>query len=64
MATGRAEFFNEFRGFDFIVCDDGASNVYVNPADIRGGRLSNRDKVEFDVEQAERGWRARNERKT
>ncbi|NIM45607.1 MAG: cold shock domain-containing protein, partial [Nitrososphaeria archaeon] len=62
--TGRAEFLNEIGGFDFIVCDDGASDVYVNPADIRGERLSNGDEADFHVEQAERGWTARNVRKT
>lgn len=63
MTTGRVKFFNESRGFGFIVRDDDAPDVYVNTVDVKGGRLSDGDKVEFDVEQAERGPRARNVRK-
>ncbi|MDH5704283.1 MAG: cold shock domain-containing protein [Aigarchaeota archaeon] len=63
MVTGTVKFFNGSRGFGFIIRDDGAPDVYVNAMDVKGGMLSERDKVEFDVEQAERGPRARNVKK-
>jgi len=63
MVTGTVKFFNGSRGFGFIIRDDGAPDVYVNAMDVKGGQLSERDKVEFDVEQAERGPRARNVKK-
>lgn len=60
MVTGKVKFFNGSRGFGFIVRDDGAPDVYVNAADVKSGQLSDNDKVKFDVEQAERGPRAKN----
>ena len=63
MVTGTVKFYNGSRGFGFIIRDDGAPDVYVNAMDVKGGMLSERDKVEFDVEQAERGPRARNVKK-
>jgi len=63
MVTGTVKFYNGSRGFGFIIRDDGAPDVYVNAQDVKGGMLSERDKVEFDVEQAERGPRARNVKK-
>jgi len=60
MVTGKVKFFNGSRGFGFIVRDDGAPDVYVNAMDVKGGRLSENDRVKFDVEQAERGPRAKN----
>ncbi len=59
MVTGTVKFFNGSRGFGFIIRDDGAPDVYVNAMDVKGGQLSDGDKVKFDVEQAERGPRAR-----
>lgn len=63
MVTGKVKFFNGSRGFGFIIRDDGAPDVYVNAMDVKGGQLADGDKVEFDVEQAERGPRARNVKK-
>ena len=60
MVTGKVKFFNGSRGFGFIIRDDGAPDVYVNAEDVKGGQLSDGDKVKFDVEQAERGPRAKN----
>ena len=63
MVTGTVKFFDGSRGFGFIIRDDGAPDVYVNAMDVKSGQVSERDRVEFDVEQAERGPRARNVRK-
>lgn len=60
LTRGTVKFFDSFKGFGFISREDGGQDVYVNIADVKGGSLSDGDKVEFEVEQAQRGPRARN----
>ncbi len=55
--------FNTARGFGFITGDDG-KDVYVHTSAIEGGAvLAVGDAVEYDVESAERGLRAKNVKK-
>lgn len=58
VTTRIVKFFDESRGSGFIVRDDDAPNVYVNPSMCIGGAC--RTGIEFDVEQTEVGPRARN----
>ncbi len=55
--------FNSERGFGFITGDDG-KDVYVHKTAVEGGAmLAVGDVVEYEVEQGERGPRAKNVKK-
>jgi CspA family cold shock protein len=55
--------FNSERGFGFITGDDG-KDVYVHSSSIQGATsLAVGDEVEYDVEQGDRGPRAKNVKK-
>ncbi|MFQ5711306.1 MAG: cold-shock protein [Candidatus Geothermarchaeales archaeon] len=61
MVKGTVKFFDRVKGFGFIIREDGERDVYVNIADIKDGEpLADGERVEFDVEQGDRGPRARN----
>ena len=52
MQTGIVKFFNTYRGFGFIVPDDGKDDVFVHISEAqRAGYngLNEGDRVEFDV---------------
>jgi CspA family cold shock protein len=60
---GKVKMFNTERGFGFITGDDG-KDVYVPGTAIEGGvSLAVGDVVEYEVEQGERGPRAKNVKK-
>ncbi len=57
MATGKVKFFNESKGFGFIVPEDGAKDIFVHANglidDIREG-----DNVSYEVEEGRKGLNA------
>jgi CspA family cold shock protein len=61
MQTGIVKFFNEQKGFGFIINDSDSSQIFVHVSglktDIREG-----DKVEFDVQDGKKGLNAVNVR--
>ena len=60
---GKVKMFNSDRGFGFIAGDDDRE-VYVHISSIEGEQaLSVGDEVEYDVEQGDRGPRAKNVKK-
>jgi len=60
---GKVKMFNAARGFGFITGDDG-KDVYVHSTAVEGGAtLAVGDSVEYEVEQGERGPRAKNVKK-
>ncbi len=60
---GKVKMFNAARGFGFITGDDG-KDVYVHTSAIVGGAgLEVGDVVEYEVEEGERGPRAKNVKK-
>lgn len=57
---GTVKFFNNSKGFGFITGEDG-KDYFVHISGLKPGvTIADRDSVEFDVEQGERGPKAAN----
>ena len=63
MKTGTVKFFNEEKGFGFIVSDEGGKDVFVHKSNVEGN-IREDDKVEFEVEEGPRGLNAINVKRT
>lgn len=68
MANGKVKWFNDAKGYGYITNDDGSGDVFVHYSAIISDTPSKRtlnegDAVEFEVEQAEKGPRAKNVKK-
>ena len=59
MSNGTVKFFNESKGFGFIAPDDGTKDVFVHKNGLID-RITEGDKVSYDVEQGEKGLSAVN----
>jgi CspA family cold shock protein len=58
MSTGIVKFFNTDKGFGFIRPDDGSKDVFVHVSAVERaglGRISENQKLSFDVEQGNNG---------
>jgi CspA family cold shock protein len=61
MKTGKVKFFNEEKGFGFIVDDESQKDVFVHISEVNGGRtLSQNDTVSFEVKMGKKGLNAVN----
>ena len=63
MATGTVKWFNADKGFGFIAPDDGSEDVFAHFTAIQASgyrSLDENQKVEFDVEQGQKGLQAAN----
>ena len=57
---GKVKFFNESKGFGFVVSDDG-NEYFVHMTGLtQGTRLRDNDSVTFDVVEGDRGPKAEN----
>ncbi|HBL16331.1 MAG: cold-shock protein [Elusimicrobia bacterium GWA2_69_24] len=62
---GTVKWFNDQKGFGFITPEDGGKDLFVHHSSIQAQgfkSLAENQKVEFDVEQSEKGPRAANVR--
>jgi len=60
---GKIKYFNESKGFGFIIAEDG-KEVFVHKSALdQGVRLDENDEVTFDVEEGDRGPKATNIKK-
>jgi CspA family cold shock protein len=59
MSQGTVKFFNTEKGFGFITPDDGGKDVFVHKNEIID-RITEGDKVSYDVEQGQKGPNAVN----
>ncbi|OGS13739.1 MAG: cold-shock protein [Elusimicrobia bacterium RIFOXYA2_FULL_58_8] len=67
MAKGKVKWFNDKKGFGFIIPDDGSKDLFVHHASITGEgfkTLAENQEVEFDTEDSEKGPKAVNVRKS
>ena len=60
MAKGEVDFFNDTGGYGFIDTDDSDEDVFFHMEDIDGPDLEEGQEVEFEIEQADKGPRAKN----
>lgn len=59
MATGKVKFFNEQKGFGFIIPDEGGKDVFVHKSGTKSN-LNEGDSVTYDVEETPKGIAAIN----
>ena len=60
MASGTVAFFNERKGYGFIETEDADEDVFFHMEDVGGPDLEEGQEVEFEIEQADMGPRAKN----
>jgi len=61
MSKGTVKFFNETKGFGFIVEDGSENEVFVHVSGIKNKQILRKDeRVSFDIEQGKKGDNAVN----
>jgi CspA family cold shock protein len=59
MSNGTVKFFNNVKGFGFILPDDGGKDVFVHQSGLID-EINEGDKVTYDVEEGPKGLNAKN----
>jgi CspA family cold shock protein len=62
MKTGKIKFFNEAKGYGFIVQDDNSSDLFVHHSGLID-KVRENDKVEYEVAEGKKGMNAVNVKK-
>jgi cold shock protein len=62
MSTGKVKFFNERKGFGFIVDDESQQDIFVHVSGLVD-KIRENDQVSFDITEDKRGKKAINVRK-
>jgi CspA family cold shock protein len=57
---GKVKFFNSSKGYGFIVDDETGEDVFVHVTSLNGLKINEGDKVEYLIEEGERGKTATN----
>jgi CspA family cold shock protein len=57
MEKGTVKFFNQSRGFGFITVDGTGKELFVHKTDIQG-TIHENDRVEFEIQQSQKGLNA------
>jgi len=58
MSSGTVKFFNQDKGYGFILQDDGGQDLFVHASEIQGDQdttLNEGQKVEYEVGQGKKG---------
>ena len=63
MQTGKVKFFNESKGFGFIVDDNTGEEIFVHVTGLNGLTIRENDDVAFEVQEGKRGLNAVNVKK-
>lgn len=63
MQTGKVKFFNESKGFGFIVDDNTGEEIFVHVTGLSGLTIRENDDVSFEVQEGKRGLNAVNVKK-
>ncbi len=58
MQTGVVKFFNESKGYGFIVEDDTNRDIFVHVTGLNGLMLREKDRVQFEVVDGKKGLNA------
>jgi cold shock protein len=58
MQTGTVKFFNESKGFGFILDDDSGQEIFVHVTALGGTHIRQDDKVSFNIVDGKRGLNA------
>lgn len=63
MPTGTVKFFNEAKGFGFIVDDESNKDIFVHVTGLGGLTIKEKDQVEYEIVDGKKGLNAVNVRK-
>ena len=63
MQTGVVKFFNESKGFGFIVDDESKKDIFVHITGLDGLTIRENDQVSYDIVDGKKGLNAVNLRK-
>ena len=57
---GKVKFFNSSKGYGFIIDDETGEDVFVHVTSLNGLKINEGEKVEYVIEEGERGKTATN----